>query len=143
MAMPRSAFWQLGPTLALVGVVLVMTKWFPRVRVPAIRAALAIALALVLFWGTSLNLRIWRDDITLYRRGVETAPENAIISNNLADAYMKAGRFDEALPLLEKAIRINPGYGLAYYNLARYHQAVGNYAEAEYWFSISDRLYPR
>ncbi|HXY07736.1 MAG TPA: hypothetical protein VEI52_07770 [Terriglobales bacterium] len=123
------------------GLALILAVWFSRIRFTPWRVVTAGAIALAFCLGTRSNLRIWQNDISLFRRAVETAPRNPYAKNNLADAYLKAHRESEAFPLLKEVIALNPGYRLGYYNMGRYYQQTGDYVEAEYYFSISDQLY--
>jgi tetratricopeptide (TPR) repeat protein len=123
------------------GLVLVAAVWFSRIRFTPWRVATAGAITLAFCLGTRSNLRIWQNDISLFRRAVRTAPRNPYAKNKLADAYLKAHRESEAFPLLKEVIALNPGYRLGYYNMGRYYQQTGDYVEAEYYFSISDQVY--
>ncbi|NPT45317.1 tetratricopeptide repeat protein [Paraburkholderia sp. 1N] len=60
-----------------------------------------------------------RDDdaITAFTELTQLYPELPEPYNNLAALYAKHGRYDEARAALETAIKVNPGYGLAYENL--------------------------
>jgi protein O-mannosyl-transferase len=127
--------------LPSVGLAVIAGVGFSRIVFTLPRAVAGSALALALCWGTRSDLRIWQDDVSLFRRAVETAPLNPYAKNNLADAYLKSHREAEALPLLEQVIALNPGYRLGYYNMARYYEQIGNSEEAERYFSISDQIY--
>jgi eukaryotic-like serine/threonine-protein kinase len=76
-----------------------------------------------------------RRDIACYRRAVEAKPDDAKACNNLAWVYLTAPEalrdVKAALPLAEKAVRLEPGnavygntLGVAYYRAGRYHEAV-------------------
>lgn len=52
-------------------------------------------------------------------------------SMNLADLYVKQGRFDEARNVLQRAIRSNPGEGDAHYSLAVVYFEEGSIGEGE------------
>ncbi len=126
--------------LPSVGLALMAAVWLSRVEftLPVVIAVPALALAL---WaGTESNLRIWQDDISLFRRAVETAPENPIMKDNLATAYLNQGRPADALPLLRQVVAMLPIYGHGYYNLGRCYHQMGNDAEAERYFSIADQI---
>ena len=128
--------------LPSVGLAIMAAVWFTRIRFSFPQRALAGALALACCFGIRSYLPVWENDITLFARAVERAPRNPYVKNNLADAYLKANRPAEAFPLLQQAIELKPDYGLLYYNMARYYRMIGNYAESERHFTISDRLYP-
>lgn len=53
-----------------------------------------------------------------FRKAVEYAPENAVAYNNLGSALNAQGKFDEAIPLLQKAVSLDANFGLAKNNLA-------------------------
>jgi tetratricopeptide (TPR) repeat protein len=76
-----------------------------------------------------------RQDIERYRSLVKARPKNALACNNLAWAYITAPAplrdVKAALPLAEKAVRLEPKnpicrntLGVAYYRAGRYRQAV-------------------
>jgi protein O-mannosyl-transferase len=127
--------------LPSVGLAIMAGVGFSRLRFNLQQAVAACALAMAFCWATRADLSIWRDDISLFRRAVETAPNNPYAKNNLADAYLKSHREAEAFPLLEQVIALDPNYRLGYYNMARYYQQVGNLEEADRYFSISDQIY--
>jgi protein O-mannosyl-transferase len=127
--------------LPSVGLALVIAILISNVELTPLRASAGVALVALCSWGVRANLPIWRDDIALFRRAVETAPRNPYAKNNLADAYLKAHREAEAYPLLEDVIALDPDYRLGYYNMGRYYQLVGNASEADEYFSISDQMY--
>ena len=128
--------------LPSVGLAIMAAVWSTRIRFALPQRALAGALALAFCFGIRQYLPVWESDITLFARAVERAPHNPYVKNNLADAYLKANRPAEAFPLLKRAIELKPDYGLLYYNMARYYRMIGDYAESERYFTISDRLYP-
>jgi tetratricopeptide (TPR) repeat protein len=60
-----------------------------------------------------------RDDeaIAAFTELTQTYPELPEPYNNLAALYAKEGKYTEARASLETAVKVNPGYGLAYENL--------------------------
>ena len=70
--------------------------------------------------------------ISAYKRALLLNPNDADLMSDMADALAHSGRSDEAITLLEKAMRLNPFYpdqylwhlGGAYYNLHRYEEAI-------------------
>jgi protein O-mannosyl-transferase len=57
-------------------------------------------------------------------------PEIAVTLNALAMAHARAGRTEEAIRSLDEAVRTQPGYSPARFNLANLLQASGRFAEA-------------
>jgi tetratricopeptide (TPR) repeat protein len=80
------------------------------------------------------QLAMARQVIDQRRRAVEANPNDAPACNNLAWEYLTAPEplrdWKAALPLAQKAVRLNPGsiyqntLGLAYYRAGRYREAV-------------------
>jgi len=70
--------------------------------------------------------------ISAYKRALLLNPNDADLMSDMADALAHSGRSDEAIELLQKAMRLNPFYpdqylwhlGGAYYNLHRYDEAI-------------------
>lgn len=70
--------------------------------------------------------------IDAYRRALMLNPNDADVMVEMADALVHTGEPDEAMVLIEKAMRLNPFYpdlylwnlGGAYFNLRRYEEAV-------------------
>jgi len=70
--------------------------------------------------------------INAYSRALALNPNDADLIADMADALAHSGRSDEAVRLLQKAMRLNPFYpdqylwhlGGAYFNLKRYEEAI-------------------
>ena len=126
-----------------IGLALIAAVWLGRVRWTATRIVAVTSLSVILCWGTRINVRVWRDDISLFTRAVEVAPENAAAQNNLAEALLKANRPADAYPLIQQLIAHYPDYYLGYYNLGRYYQEMGDQRSADREFAAAARLYGR
>ena len=72
----------------------------------------------------------WRKGTSLWSRVVALYPDHANATHNLAEAYAKDGRRDEAAALYQRALEINPNYVKAYINLAAYFRQQGEHAKA-------------
>ena len=79
----------------------------------AVAALLVIALGVL---TVSRNM-VYRSEVTLWEDTVRKSPEKARTWNNLGYAYDQAGRFHDAETAYLRALRIDPGYGLARGNL--------------------------
>lgn len=70
--------------------------------------------------------------INAYERASKLNPNDADLMSDMADALAHSGRSEEAVVLLDKAMRLNPFYpdqyiwhlGGAYFNLKRYEEAI-------------------
>jgi TolB-like protein/Flp pilus assembly protein TadD len=65
------------------------------------------------------------------RRALELAPQNAVVTNGLANLISRLGRLDEAVALAQRAITLDPLRTTLYSNLALHLTALGRYDEAE------------
>lgn len=63
--------------------------------------------------------------------------------NNLATAYAEQGKFDEAIASAERALALDPSYGVAHYNLGNVFVLKRRFAEAQRHFEEAARLHPR
>jgi Flp pilus assembly protein TadD len=95
-----------GLFLMLVWSVSEMTaRWRSR---PIVLGAVSAAVLSGCLVTSSLQLRYWRDSITLFAHAAQVEPNNFIAHNNLASALLAAGRWNEALSHVEEALRHKP-----------------------------------
>jgi adenylate cyclase len=88
-------------------------------------------MALITMGQVQLYKREWEAAIALGKRALAVDPNSAEIKNHLGYFLYKAGRPEEAIPLYEKAIRINPYPPSFFYNrLGGAYALVGRYDEA-------------
>ena len=80
--------------------------------------------------------------IEKYRAILELCPEDSLILNNLGWEYYKKGRYDEAIPFLDRAITANPGSGLAYDSRGDCYFSKGDFARAAADFKKAHELAP-
>ena len=127
--------------LPTVGLALITAEWFSRLRLTPARIVAVCSVAMACCWGTTADLQIWRNETSLFRRAVETAPQNPSAKNNLAIAYLDSGRPEEALPLVQQFIASRPGDYRGYVNMVRYYRQTGNQAEADRYYAIFRQIY--
>ncbi len=121
--------------LPSVGLAIIAAEWLCGVRFTVARSVAWTAVGVVLCWCSRSDLRIWRDDISLFRRAVETAPTNVMAKYNLAEAYQTANRMPESYPLLKQLLDQYPDFPLANRDMARYYWQAGNVQEANRYYS--------
>jgi tetratricopeptide (TPR) repeat protein len=80
-------------------------------------AGIAVILLVVLAVGSAAQVAVWRDGETVFAHATAVVPDNAIAATNLGALRMARGAYPEALAPLESAVRANPRYALAQYNL--------------------------
>lgn len=103
-------------TLAVATLLAFLNRLFPR------RAALLLwlcgtAAAVGLGAATVERNRDYRSEVALWADTARKAPSNPRAHNNLAEAYLAAGRPAEAAREFEAADRVDPNYAPAQYNL--------------------------
>jgi tetratricopeptide (TPR) repeat protein len=65
-----------------------------------------------------------------YQRALQASPQSPVILNKLARAYIQLNRFDDALPLLNKVLAVDPDSANTYVQLGRIHHAAKEFPEA-------------
>jgi len=92
-----------------------------------------VALVLVLIPCSILTHRqslVWRDPETLWRHTLAAKGANYVAHNQLGLFLLHAGRFDEGVAELQKAMAAKPGFPLPIANLARARANQGDLDEA-------------
>ena len=79
---------------------------------------LAFGLLLVGVPSGLQTMAAWERDVTLFEASVAIEPMSARAQTNLAKHYMDAGRYAEARPHLDAALKAAPNYPLALLNLS-------------------------
>lgn len=74
--------------------------------------------------------QVWGDELTLWQDTVKKSPDKDRPHNNLAEAYNKRGRVDEAIKEVQIALKLNPGNAEAHSNLAAAYLAKGETEQA-------------
>jgi protein O-mannosyl-transferase len=98
-----------------------------------VAGALLAALALV----SARQSGYWRDNFTLFLRGVTFAPNNGIAAGNLGIEYWKMGDREAATELFRRAATLHPDIFEADKKAGYGHYAAGRYAEAEQAFDVA------
>jgi tetratricopeptide (TPR) repeat protein/tRNA A-37 threonylcarbamoyl transferase component Bud32 len=86
----------------------------------------------------------YADAIRLFSQVVKISPDSYMGYNNLGAVYVDTGDYEQAIPTLSRSIAIRPDYraysnlGTAYFNEARYADAVNSYEQA---LKLDDRHY--
>ncbi len=137
-----------GWALLAGGAVVAASREFGNVR-PG-RRALMVAAAVLVSWATATLLvatwgqvKIWRDDETLWRHAVRLDPASSIAASNLGAALRLRGRLDEAVELSRRALLLRPDFPEAHLNLGLALARQGQAAEAEQHLRRVLELKPR
>jgi tetratricopeptide (TPR) repeat protein len=80
------------------------------------------------------------DAIDAFSIAYEMNPWSFPVINNYASALAKAKRYQEAIPLLEKSVEINPKFEEGKLNLAFSWLQQGDYAKSTMWLNRVDTI---
>jgi len=89
-----------------------------------------------------LQIRHWRNDVTLFTHAINVTSKNSLAHYNLGIALEKEGRTSEAMANYYKALKIKPNYSDARNNLGLILAKKGETSEAIQHFSEILRLNP-
>lgn len=113
-----------GPAIFLAGIMLRWPARLPRLACGIGVSAMAIA--------SVVQLRYWRDSVTLFGRVVEINPRSATAHSNLGVALAARNRMPDAVTHFRAAVLISPENRLAHTNLAQAYLAAGDRELAAY-----------
>jgi tetratricopeptide (TPR) repeat protein len=100
-------------------------------------------LVLGLAMGSWLQLRHWKDSMTLFRHTLHVTPHNPVAQNNLGVAHADAGDFEAAIGHYVEAVRMRPDYWKALFNLGVALADQGDLEAAIGYYSEAIRFEPR
>jgi Tfp pilus assembly protein PilF len=110
---------------------------------PASQVIAVVSLCAVLGCATALQHSNWANELVLFERGVESAPNNRIALNNLGSLMLDGGRYDRAINLFRRAVDRNPDFRTANLNLGKAYCYVGQYEDACEYLSRAIELDPK
>ncbi|HXG09944.1 MAG TPA: tetratricopeptide repeat protein, partial [Gemmataceae bacterium] len=83
-----------------------------------VQAALAAAVLAGCTVGTWLQVRHWRNSLTLWEHAIRVDPDNPRAHANLGSLLFDQGRVDEAVEHLERSVQLDPGVAETQFLLA-------------------------
>jgi len=92
-------------------------------------------IVVILSVRTMVRTTNWVDTITLYSHDIRV-DDNYDLEDNLGTEYAYAGRYKEALPYLQKGVKMAP-HSTNIYNLASAYYQLGYYTQAEYYYMLT------
>ena len=119
---------QIGLYIAITWAMVDVTTVWRRHR--SIFSAAAILIIGVLSWTAWLQTRYWRDSETLFNHALAVTASNDVAENNLGIVYLRQGKLDEAISLLQAAVDLRPDNSPAHENLAKALLQKGRVADA-------------
>jgi tetratricopeptide (TPR) repeat protein len=98
-----------------------LEKILPIAKRRTIQIAVVVLLCVLLGGKTLAQNGVWKDDLTLFEHGAETADDQMMPHYILGHQYIKYQRYDRVVDELEKCIEISPQNKVAMVNLASAH----------------------
>jgi protein O-mannosyl-transferase len=111
----------------------------PKVLIRLVTASIiVVTLSVVSFMRSGF----YRDELTLFTDTASKSPNKDRVLNNLALELMNVNRYSDAMPLIERAIALNPDYVAAKNNMALTFYSLGLKTDAEVVFAEIVEHYP-
>lgn len=114
-------------------------QWLGR---PTSQVVATASLMLALGFGTVTQSLYWADELTLDSHAYAVAPGNVAATTSLAAAAAARGMDAAALELYKRALDRRPDFWRANVNLAYLYFKLGNWAEADRYFTRSTTIDP-
>jgi protein O-mannosyl-transferase len=108
---------QIGLYIAVTWLVADLTAFWRRQR--TILSTAAILTIGVLSSCAWVYTRYWRDSETLFRHALAVTTNNDVAENNLGIVFLRQGKVEEAISLLQAAVDLRPDNSPAHENLAK------------------------
>ena len=106
-------------------------------RMPLLATA---ALSIVFLCLTIWQSQYWANNLVLYYRGLNIAPHNLLVINNLANEFEHRKMYREAIAEYFKVLERNPLFYLANYNLGFTFYESGDYKQGEHFLKRAAAL---
>jgi tetratricopeptide (TPR) repeat protein len=95
-----------------------------------ILSAAAILTIAALSWRAWIQTSYWRDSETLFTHALAVTSNNDVAENNLGIVFLRNGKLDDAISLLQAAVDLRPDNSPAHENLAKALLQKGQVADA-------------
>jgi tetratricopeptide (TPR) repeat protein len=105
-------------------------------------ALTAATLLLALSVCTHLQIRYWKNDITLFTHALKVTENNFVAHNNLGAALARQGKLQDGIAHFIEALRFSPDYERAHFNLGLARDKQGKIDEAIVHFSEALEIKP-
>ena len=113
-----------------------------KTRTAAVYAVFA-TLFVLLSARTIVRNNDWKDDLTLWAKTVQTAPDCARAHNNFGRALNDEGELSTAIDQFQRAVQIRPNFAEAYCNMGVSYSVLGLTDKARFNFRKAIELNPK
>ncbi len=94
---------------------------------------LAVVILVILAFASAVQSQYWANDVALFSRAVDRAPQNEWAQLNYGAALSTRGKYADAAPHFVRSYELKPGWRAASFAGFAYQQS-GDLAQAERWF---------
>lgn len=119
---------QIGLYIAVTWAVADLTALWRHQR--TILSGAAVLTIGVLSWCAWIQTWYWRDSETLFKHALAVTTNNDVAENNLGIVFLRQGKLDDAISLLQAAVDLRPDNSPAHENLAKALLQKGQVADA-------------
>ncbi|MBZ5679362.1 MAG: tetratricopeptide repeat protein [Acidobacteriia bacterium] len=102
---------------------------------------LAVAIVVILAFASAIQSQYWANDLILFARAVNKAPQNEWAQLNYGSALSTRGKYQEAAPHFVRSYELKPGWRAAEFAGFAFQQS-GDLVQAEQWFRAALQLDP-
>ncbi len=131
--------------LPIIPVMLILSAIYNRYSEIVNKKYHYVALGLIAVSMTAVTInrnRVWESKAKLWLDSYEKNPQNPRALNNYAHALMLEDRYAETIPLLLRAMAINPSKTTPITNIAISYSYIHNWERADYYLKIAEQLVP-
>ena len=114
-------------------------RWRPAKFLLPVGAGVILLTLAITSW---MQVRHWRDSISLFSYTLRVTGNNPKIQNNLGLILSQHGKLGQAVAYYEEALRLDPNYADAHYNLGLAMMSLGNVEQAVAHYEEALRLNP-
>lgn len=126
--------------MSILGVALLAGSAYSwvRKRWPELQSVrlLAAAMVVILAFASAIQSQYWANDVILFSRAVNRAPENEWAQLNYGSALSDRGRYRDAAQHFVRSYELKPGWRAADFAGFAYQQS-GDLPQAEHWFTTA------
>lgn len=85
----------------------ISARWSHRKMILSLSAGIVLAALMVSSW---LQVRLWKDSVTLFEHSLNVTEDNFVLQYGLAQTLRRQGKIDEAVTHYKEALRIHPEF---------------------------------
>ncbi len=117
--------------LPSIGFCFLLSFLINKIKLPSVKYVILIVLLCFYFVINYKQNKVWGEDLSLWEKAVQDAPDSFRVRYNLGSAYRLEKDYKKAAEQFERAIKLNPKYIDAYSSLAKTYYDQGKIEDAK------------